>query len=358
MPQTLWKRLLLYLLLWTMIASFFSIQAYLAYKSSSGTAHVGALLRFSFSEWYVWALLAPIVIWLARKLPIGGDHRKLNLVAHLGASCAITVAHWLLNNLSLHYLLKRPASLSLVYVFHSNLITYWIIVGATCGYDYYVRYRRGELRAAQLSEQLAQTQLQALRAQFHPHFLFNTLNAISTLVHRDPEAADRMIARLSDLLRIILEEVGVQRAPVAKELEFLERYLEIEQARFGDRLSVKFQIAPETLSAYMPYLVLQPIVENSIRHGIAPRARAGTIEIRATRERDLLVLEVRDNGVGISEGSHLLQRKGTGLSNIQKRLESLYGGNCRLELKNSSAGGVEVKLAIPFETSDGEDLSG
>jgi two-component system, LytTR family, sensor kinase len=357
MPRALWKRLFLYFLSWTVVASFFSMQAYLAYKSSNGVVHVGALLRFAFSEWYVWALLAPVVIWIARKLPISGDHWKRNLGAHVGASFAITVAHWKLNNLSLHYLLKRPASLALVYVFHSNLITYWILVGAAFGYDYYVRFRRGEVRAAQLSEQLAQTQLQALRAQFHPHFLFNTLNAISTLLHRDPEAADRMIARLSELLRITLEEVGVQRVPLAKELEFLERYLEIEQTRFADRLTVEFRIAPETLSAYMPYLILQPIVENSIRHGIAPRARVGVIEVRASRERDLLMLEVRDNGVGISRDSQTMPRKGTGLSNIKKRLENLYGENCRFEVKNGSAGGVQVTLAIPFEVGEGENRS-
>jgi two-component system LytT family sensor kinase len=354
MPRALWKRLLLYFLVWTIVASFFFMQAYLAYKSSNGVAHIAALLRFAFSEWYVWGLLAPIVIWLARTLPIGGDRWKRNLTAHIGASLAMTVAHWQINNWSLHYLLKRPASLALVYVFHSNLITYWIIVGATCGYDYYVRYRREELRAAQLSEQLAQTQLQALRAQFHPHFLFNTLNAISALVHRDPMAADRMIARLSELLRVILEEVGVQRVPLAKELEFLERYLEIEQARFADRLTIKFCIAPETLSAHMPYLILQPIVENSIRHGIAPRACAGTIEVRATRERDLLVVEVRDDGVGIHRDTQTIPRKGTGLSNVRRRLESLYGENCRFEFKNGSAGGVEVTLAIPFYVCDGE----
>jgi hypothetical protein len=358
MPRNLWKRLLLYLLIWTMAASFFSMQSYLFYKSSGGIVHVGALLRFAFSEWYVWALLAPIAIWLARKLPLGGDRWKLNVAAHVAASCVISVIHWQLNNWSLHYLLKRPGPLRLAYVFQSNLITYWIVVGAISGYDYYKRYRHGELRAAQLSELLAHTHLEALLAQIHLHFLINTLNAISTLVNRDPEAADRMIARLSDLLRITLEEIGVQRAPLAKELEFLERYLEIEQARFADRLTVRFQIAPETLSAYLPYLILQPIVENSIRHGIAPRSRPGAILIRADRERDLLLLEVTDNGVGTSDASQPMQRKGTGLSNIQKRLENLYGGNCRFELKNLSTGGVQVTLAIPFEISDGENAGG
>jgi signal transduction histidine kinase len=358
MSRTFWTRSLVYFVAWSLVASFFSLQSYLAYKSSNGTAHVGAILRFSFCEWYVWALLAPIAIWLARKLPLGRDSLMLNLAAHLGVSIALTVAHWQLTNLCLHYILRRPQSLSLIYLFNSNFITYWILVSATCGYDYYIRYRRGELRSAQLSAQLAQAQLQALRAQLHPHFLFNTLNAISTLVHRDPEAADRMIARLSDLLRMILEEVGVQRAPLAKELEFLKSYIEIEQARFADRLTVKFQIAPETLSAYMPYLILQPIVENAIRHGIAPRAQAGLIEVRARREHDFLLLEVCDNGVGIPEGVKSTSRKGTGISSSRERLEKLYGDKCRFEIRNRSTGGVEVTLAIPFAVSDGENSIG
>src|SRR6516225_3316734 len=157
----------------------------------------------------------------------------------------------------------------LIYVFHQNLVIYWIIVTATQGYLYYTRYRESELRSAQLSAQLAQAQLQALRMQLHPHFLFNTLNAISTLVYKDPEIADRMIARLSDLLRLTLENIGVQEVPLAQELEFLERYLEIERTRFADRLTVRMDIAPEALDGCTPYLILQPLVENALRHGIA-----------------------------------------------------------------------------------------
>jgi signal transduction histidine kinase len=358
MSGTSWKRPLIYILAWSLIASFFALQSYLAYKSSSGTAHVGAILRFSFSEWYVWALLAPIAIWLARRLPLGRDLLMRSLATHLGASILLTVTHWQLTNLCLHYVLRRPQSLSLIYLFNANFITYWILVGATCGYDYYIRYRRGELRAAQLSEQLAQAQLQSLRAQLHPHFLFNTLNAISTLVHRDPEAADLMIARLSDLLRLILEGVGVQRAPLAKELEFLKSYIEIEQTRFADRLTIQFHIDSETLPAYVPYLILQPIVENAIRHGIAPRAQPGFIEVRAKRDREFLLLEVSDNGVGISEEAQSNDRKGTGIPSSRERLEKLYGDKCRFVISNKPTGGVDVTIRIPFAVSGYEDFIG
>ena len=182
-------------------------------------------------------------------------------------------------------------------------------------YLYYSRYREGELRTAQLSAQLAQAQLQALRAQLHPHFLFNTLNAISTLVHKDPDIADRMIARLSDLLRLTLENIGVQEVRLAQELEFLERYLEIERMRFPDRLQVRMHIAPETLDAWAPYLILQPIVENAIRHGIAPRSTPGTVEIRADCKNDRLILEVRDDGPGISPDRNL--KDGVGISSTR-----------------------------------------
>jgi LytS/YehU family sensor histidine kinase len=214
-----------------------------------------------------------------------------------------------------------------------------------------MRYRQGELHAAQLSAQLAQAQLHALRTQLHPHFLFNTLNAIAALVHRDPEAADRMIARLSDLLRLTLEGLGVQQVRLAQEIEFLKGYLEIEQARFGERLKVEMQIAPELLAARIPYLILQPLVENAIRHGIAPCSQAGRVVIRAESEKGMLVLEVRDNGPGLATGSGTPVRQGMGLTNTRTRLEKLYGEHQRFEIKNGSNGGFVVTLAFPFQST-------
>jgi two-component system LytT family sensor kinase len=183
--------------------------------------------------------------------------------------------------------------------------------------------------------------------QLHPHFLFNTLNAISTLVHKDPEVADRMIARLSDLLRLTLENIGVQEVRLAQELEFLERYLEIERMRFPDRLEVRMRIAPETLDARAPYLILQPLVENAIRHGIAPRSTRGRVEVRAERKNGMLILEVRDDGPGISPKAN--PKKGLGISSTRARLEKLYGAAHRFDLSNASEGGLVVTLAWPFQ---------
>jgi two-component system, LytTR family, sensor kinase len=350
-----WIRWLTYWLAWTFVGLFFASQTYLAYKYSSGDPHLGAILKFVLSDWYIWALLAPGIIWLARRLAFEREHRARNLGVHLLASVAATLLHGSLNNLCRHYILGFSGSISLAYAFHSSVVTYWILVGVAWGYDYYVRYRQGELRAAQLSVQLAQAQLLALRTQLHPHFLFNTLNAISALVHRDAEAADRMVARLSDLLRLTIEGIGVQQVPLAKEIDFLKRYLEIEQARFADRLTVEMQISPETLAACTPYLILQPLVENAIRHGIAPRSQPGRVAICAQRENGFLILEVRDNGAGLAPGSTVPAREGVGLSSTRARLEKLYGERQRFEMKNGPSGGFVVTLTFPFEPASAAD---
>lgn len=347
-----WTRWVAYLLGWTLVGLFFASQTYLAYKYSGGSPHLGVILKFSLSEWYIWALLAPGVIALARRLSMERRHRGRNLAIHAFVSVGVALAQWGLNNLCRHYVLGFPGTVSLVYTFHSNLVTYWVLVGGTWGYEFYVRYRQGELHAAQLSAELAQAQLQALRTQLHPHFLFNTLNGIATLVHRDPEAADQMIARLSALLRLTLEGVGVQEVPLAKEIDFLTSYLEIEKVRFGDRLTVEMQIAPEVLGARTPYLILQPLAENAIRHGIAPRAQPGRIEIRAASENGFLLLEVRDDGPGLAAGLENSSRRGMGLSNTRSRLEKLYGERQRFEMKNGINGGLVVSLSFPLQPAD------
>jgi two-component system, LytTR family, sensor kinase len=342
-----WIRWLLAFVGWTAVAVFFASQTYLSYKYSGGQAHLWLVLKMNLVEWYLWGFLAPGIVWLARRFPLERGRWFQSLTIHLVASIGVALLKWALNNFLRHYLLGFSQSMSLIYVFHQNLVTYWIVVAATQGYLYYSRYREGELRTAQLSAQLAQAQLQALRTQLHPHFLFNTLNAISTLVHKDPEVADRMIARLSDLLRLTLENIGVQEVRLAQELEFLEQYLEIERMRFPDRLEVRMRIAPETLDARAPYLILQPLVENAIRHGIAPRSTRGRVEVRAERKGGMLILEVRDDGPGISPKAN--PKKGVGISSTRERLEKLYGAAHRFDLRNAAEGGLVVTLALPFQ---------
>lgn len=342
-----WVRWLFGFAGWTFVALFFASQTYLTYRSSGGHAPVALIVKMNLAEWYLWALLSPLVVWLARTAPLGRQHWARSGSIHLAASGGLAIAVWWLNNLARHLLLGLASSIQLAYVFHQNLTVYWILVAATVGYQYYSRYREGELRAAQLSAQLAQAQLQALRMQLHPHFLFNTLNAIATLVHKDPETADRMIARLSDLLRLTLENVGVQEVSLAKELEFLERYLDIERTRFADRLAIQMQIAPETLDARAPYLILQPLVENAIRHGIAPRSEPGQITIDAQRKDGRLVISVTDDGPGIASSAAI--KDGVGISSTRARLERLYGQAHRFALDNAPLGGLIVTLELPFQ---------
>ncbi len=273
---------------------------------------------------------------------------------HIAASLLVAFLKVGLDNQVRNYLLQIPGKMAPAYKLHLNILTYWAIVGATAGFDFYRRYREGELRASQLTAQLAKARLQALQMQLHPHFLFNTLNSISTLVHRDPEAADRMIARLSELLRMTLEDGGVQEVPLQKELEFLDRYLEIERTRFADRLTICMEIAPETLAARTPYFILQPLVENAIRHGVATRSRPGRVVVRSRRQDGMLVLEVQDDGPGLAmeaSGGVGKPKNGVGVSSTRARLEQLYGSSQQFELKNGADGGAIAVISFPFQTA-------
>jgi len=186
--------------------------------------------------------------------------------------------------------------------------------------------------------------------QLNPHFLFNSLHSISALMHLDVEAADRMMVRLSDLLRAALETSDAQEVTLRAELKFLQSYLEIEQIRFGSRLTVKMDVAPETLDARVPNLILQPLLENAIRHGIEPHAKPGRIELRAQCVNGQLTLDVSDNGAGVKD-THAVS-EGVGLSNTRARLRTLYGEAHRFELGNRPDGGLRVRLAIPFRRAD------
>jgi sensor histidine kinase YesM len=229
---------------------------------------------------------------------------------------------------------------------------YWAILASIVSTQYYRRFRDHELRTSQLETQLALAQLQMLRMQLHPHFLFNTLNAISALLHKDADKADIMLARLGELLRTTLESTGTQKIPLRQELEFIQPYLEIEKARLGDRLKVQMDIDPEVMDAAVPNLVLQPLVENAIRHGIAPYAQTGRLDIRARPENGMLRIEVKDNGPGLSPEQQASAsagsfRAGVGIANTRARLQQLYGPHHQFEMTNGPSQGLTVSLLIP-----------
>jgi LytS/YehU family sensor histidine kinase len=226
------------------------------------------------------------------------------------------------------------------------LPVYWAIIGLQHAVDYYRQARAREVRAARLETRLVASQLQALQQQLHPHFLFNTLHAISTLVHRDPEKADAMIERLSDMLRVTLRKVGVQEVELAQELEHLRAYLDIEQIHFGERLRIEYRIDAAALDVLVPTLMLQPLVENAVRHGLEPLMRPGTLAIEARVDGDTMWLRVRDDGIGFSKTWR--RPEGVGLSNTRSRLDRLYGERAALTMRENPGGGVVVDVYIPL----------
>src|SRR6266849_1875780 len=317
---------------WSLFAAFMAVQEHYTAQVMGKPMTWAYTFRAEFTYAYLWAFLTPCILWLAKRFPV--DQRNWYRAAPLHATaCVLIVAvqksayvllvpayspHWQVHDLASWL---RSVVVSLDY----GVLLYGIVLLIHYAVEYYARYHEGRIKGSQLETRLAQAQLNALKMQLHPHFLFNTLHSISTLVNEDPEAAEAMIARLSELLRISLENTGAQEVPLSQELEFVERYLEIEQIRFEDRLRVRFDIDPQTLDAQVPNLILQPLVENAIHHGIAGASR-GCIEIRSRIMEGKLLLQVLDNGPGLS-GEVVQSRSGTGLglANTRARLDALYG---------------------------------
>ncbi|MBD0370339.1 MAG: histidine kinase [Pyrinomonadaceae bacterium] len=343
--------------IWTLVGLFFASQIYFYFIGTPRAVPFRRALLWQMEAVYLIAVFTFLILWLARLFPF--DRRKWlrSLLFHVPASFAVaavmTAGHLLIDasfdaTFAKVVYTNFPAR---VFVnIDKNLIVYWLIIWASHALNYYKRYRESELQASQLAAQLAEAQLQALKMQLHPHFLFNTLHSISSLLSRDTEAARRMIARLGDFLRLTLENSGAQEVSLRDELDFLKCYLDIEGIRFYDRLTVRMEIEPQTLSSRVPNLILQPIVENAIRHAVAPRSTPGLIEIKSLRKGERLRLEVRDDGPGlpVELGTNRTGRRGIGLSNTQNRLRQLYGERASIEMTNDARGGLLVILELPF----------
>jgi signal transduction histidine kinase len=316
------------------------------------------LLALNLTYWYSWAALVPGILWMARRYRVGRLTWRRAAAFHLLGVLAFTAAHVALatsaRGLILTQFTDRPFDWWIYFRdrfflnFDWEMMTYWALVGVSHAVDYHRESQDRELAAAQLQTQLAEAQLEALQRQLHPHFLFNTLNTISALMHRDVQAADEMLVRLSDLLRLTLDRVGTQQVPLHDEISFLEKYLEIERTRFGDRLTIRVDVEPDALDAPVPNLVLQPIVENALRHGIAPRVAGGHVDVTASVVGPRLRLTVRDNGVGLSTDRLHLLDTGVGLSNTRSRLENLYGADHRFQFDTPADGGLLVTIEIPL----------
>jgi sensor histidine kinase YesM len=346
-------KLLGYVVFWTLVGLAFAGQFYLSSSLLGRSITWLEAITYSLGDWYVWALLSVPITRFARRFPpeAGAAWRTagIHLVAAFGFSFAYVVLRALVGEAH-SWLLDEPVTFSEVFrpllgTFPFDLLMYGVIVSVSHAIDYYRKYHERTVHTLELEKHLAEARLQALLRQLKPHFLFNTLNGIASLMHSDVNAADRMLVRLAELLRLTMGHPGQPLTRLQEEIAFIEKYLEIERIRFRDRLSVEITVDPAALDAQVPSLILQPLVENAIRHGIEPHARLGRIEITARREPGVVVLTVRDNGAGEPPGG--FTREGIGLGNTRARLRELYGERHRFELANHPEGGLVVRLSLP-----------
>ena len=317
---------------------------------------------------YIIAALTPVVLWLGRRWPVARNNWRLRVPLHLALCIVFSAVELaletvvfiqlgLLETVMKHsFLIGFPVLV--VAGFHENIITYWGLLGIQSGFRYYRGFQERELHASELKAQLVRAQLSALKMQLQPHFLFNTLNAIMVLVRQQRgRQAEEMLARLSDLLRCVLEDVEAQQISLRRELEYLRLYLSIEQVRFQDRLGIEISADDDALDAAVPHMGLQPIVENAVRHGIGRVAAAGTIRISASHTNKSLVIRVADDGPGLG-AADLAEGRGIGLANTRARLHQLYGDAASLKLENGERG-VVATMTLPYRAADeipGTDL--
>jgi two-component system, LytTR family, sensor kinase len=341
--------------IWTIVGALDGFYVYGSLKTRGEVAATYGIFKDAFGYHWIWAVATLPVFWFTKQFPFQKKDFFRTLFAHLGFFCVIALCNAATAELFGLWVVKP------IIDFHGPRILYrfindgygylWVYsVLVVCWHlgDFYQKYKDRETRATKLQAELATAQLEILKAQIHPHFLFNTLNSISALMQEDVQAADDMLADLSFMLRASLEASVNQEIDLESEIDLLSTYLRIQKRRFEDRLNVKVSVESETLEAKVPCLLLQPFVENSIRHGIAPKARAGKVEISAARKEDWLMLQVGDDGVGFPADF----KEGIGVSNTRARLKHLYGENQSIDLTNKKGGGAVVTVKLPFKTDD------
>jgi two-component system, LytTR family, sensor kinase len=352
---------------WIVLAFIETFQYYFAFIGTTREVSFQYELTYSLKEALVSALLTPMVLWLSDRYPLGRRNVARTIIAHLAGATLFLI---------LFVAIRMPMGQIVDYttgklagpswgLYGRLLVRYpydvaWMYGGILIVaqlWDYYDKYRERELRASRLEAQLAQAQLKVLKMQLDPHFLFNTLHSISSLMHEDVEAADDVLARLSDLLRMSLEDVNEQEVTLQREMEFLDGYLAIQQVRFRDRFQVRVSIDPRSLDALVPNMILQPLVENAVRHGIASRAGVGQLEVRSGLENGTLRLEIFDDGPGPAEEAGETAGSGVGLANTRARLQQLYGDAHCFNLCRPERGGTLVTLEFPFRRRN-EDRTG
>ena len=364
MGRTRW---ILILCAWTIVGLLFAVRR-IVLVEVQGT-HVSWVIAGApeLVYWYVWAAYTPLVIGLAKRFPLTGPRFLSHIAIHtitsliMGPLAAVTEYFLSLGLVRSVFRVTDPAVLRLLTGFtvsvlsmgFTGILTYWLVVGLYQSFHFYEAAMERQTIAAQLEMQLSHAELENLKSQLHPHFLFNSLHTIGILMQEDADAAGHLLVCLGDLLRMALER-RENEITLQSELEFVGKYLEIEQTRFHDRLKVHMDVPPDLLEVYVPSLALQPLVENAIKHGISVDSSAGRLEIAAKRHNGRVWLCVRDDGPGPAPGSRL--RFGVGLTNVQSRLKQLYGDESSLELTGGNGRGCEAIITIPLRSSH-EDTS-
>ena len=348
------RKLLLILAIWIFTALFFAAQDVVSFQFLGRKAEFFRSLAIYLTCALTWFAFTPLIVRVSRRFRLGEGHSGRHILAHVGASLVFSVVSMtVFIVVTPHLVAMKPRPFldrlhqMLLFDIHFDLLRYWGVVAVEHALRYARQARERELAASQLRAELAEAKLEVLKRQLHPHFLFNTLNSISMLMFENVTLANRMLLRLSELLRAGLTSDSPHEVSLERELAFLERYLDIERIRFGDRLTIDVHVDPATLGARVPNLLLQPLVENAIRYGVAAVDRASKVAISAERSGDELRLHVRDDGPGLPRHP----RRGVGLSNTEARLRQLYGNDQRLELITPSDGGLLVSIAIPYHAA-------
>ena len=361
-PNSRRTRWILILCAWTIVGLLFAAQQIVVEKVQGSQVHWVIEGTLELVQWYIWAACTPLVIGLAKRFPLMGPklarHIALHTIVSLMMAPLASVSQYvlILGLLRFVFHITGPDvhrflssfGVGVLFMSFTGILTYWLVVGLYQSMHFYQVAMERQTIAAQLETQLSHAELENLKSQLHPHFLFNSLHAIGVLMQEDVDAAGRLLVSLGDLLRMALER-RENEITLQSELEFVGKYLEIEQTRFHDRLKVHMDVPPGLLEFYVPSLALQPLVENAIKHGIGVDSAAGQLEISAKLDNGRVRLCVRDDGPGPAPGSRL--RFGVGLTNVRSRLKQLYGNESSLELTGGNGRGCEAIITIPLRSS-------
>ncbi len=345
---------------WTLFGFLLGQQVYALRAGDTLTWGQAITLEIAYCD--AWALLTPVVLRLRSYFPVNGIRWKRTVPIHLLCSLVMAAAAKTLSLLLIAALrvswLKFPSTDNLLRSILGTLdygaVLYAIVLLIAQTFESLRQHHADQINAAHLRTQLAEAQLRALRMQMHPHFLFNALNSVSALIHENPNGADRLVAKLSDLLRIFLKSSEADEVRLEQEIHFLQQYLDIQKIRFEERLLIDIHLDPRTRNASVPSLILQPLVENAIRHGIAERENEGTIEIHSKLEEGRVILSVADNGDGRAPSGVAFASEGTGLRNTRRRLETIYGRDYQFRMERQLQGGVLAFISIPYRLPLGD----